>query len=1391
MPVLGDPTKLAIQFMFDTSSPCCVSTYVVVTEAQADGCRLSMTKQTPAACIRYEKGLHLKFPPPSADVSHAVLDLSRYDWAELSKANGDTYPLVVRLETITEKGLAEGHTLQELQPGGEQKLWVQSQTTFATLVKDEDGSYLGRGLKQKIWVEGVSYELQEIYGMGEGASGASKHAEPGREDDLEERLCVICLVNNRDTTVLPCRHMCMCRDCAQELRKQTSKCPICRNQVESLLHIKVAPSTLGNNSPDYLSKQPLGKSPSLETEDGSIFESSAIARYLATISNRTSLYPQPDSPAAVARAQIDGWVDWALSLDPVSEALVYPLLDYMPHSQPAADKAEADLKGLLTALEAQLQQQTYLVGDKLTLADVVVAAHFVPLYLAVFDADQQTAFPSTARWLATVYGHPHAVAVFDSQLRPPAKAPKYTKGPQPWGAGPIPAAALKQKLTHPWSGNRVRQTFIDFFQTKGHTAVPSSSVVPHNDPTLLFANAGMNQFKPIFLGTADPNSDFAKLSRACDAQKCIRAGGKHNDLDDVGKDVYHHTFFEMLGNWSFGDYFKKEAIGWAWELLTAVYRLNPERLYATYFGGDSKQGLEADEEARRLWLQFLPESRVLPFGCKDNFWEMGDQGPCGPCTEIHYDRIGGRDAGPLVNLDDPNVLEIWNLVFIQYNREADASLKSLPAKHVDTGMGMERLTSVLQDKVSNYATDVFAPIFEAIQNVSNIGEPYTDKVGKDDVGGKDMAYRVVADHIRTLSFAIADGSQPGNEGREYVLRRILRRAVRYGRETLKCKEGFFAGLVDSVVSSMGGFYPELVNKRDQIHSIISEEEASFSRTLVKGIERFKKAAAAAKDGKVAGKDAFELWDTYGFPVDLTQLMAEEAGLQVDMPGYHAWLEEQRERSRAGGKQGGGTGLKFEAEATAHLQQMGAPVTDDSPKYRPADVPTCLLAILSPTGFIESTADNGAGPLGLVVERTSFYAEQGGQVADTGSVASSSSTFTVTDTQVAAGYVLHIGTAGNGILRVGDSVIAQPDLERRARIEPNHTFTHVLNLALRDVLGNGVDQKGSIVLPDKLRFDFSHNGVIDPVKLGKIEAICREHVANSRQVFAKEVALSDAKAINGLRAVFGEVYPDPVRVVSIGKSVEDLLANPGDAANHQYSVEFCGGTHLANTADAKAFALLSEEGIAKGVRRVVAVTAGEAEAAIKTSDALFVKLEAAKKLSGEALEKEVSALKQVLEEAVIPAAAKASLRQQVGVLQKALLESAKKAGAANRETAIATALETADKAAAEGAKFAVMAVNVGLDPKALLEAWNAIQKKHPALPAIMFSKDAAKGKALAYAGVPEALSKQLNAGEWVKGALAVLGGKGGGKPTGAQGQAPLFEKVPEAMQTATEYASRKL
>ena len=520
--------------------------------------------------------------------------------------------------------------------------------------------------------------------------------------------------------------------------------------------------------------------------------------------------------------------------------------------------------------------------------------------------------------------------------------------------------AFEKGRLHPelWPAERVRSVFIDYFAKKhAHTFYPSSPVVPYNDPTLLFINSGMAQFKPIFLGNADPASPLASLVRAANTQKCIRAGGKHNDLEDVGMDTYHHTLFEMLGSWSFGDYFKAEAITWAWELLTEVYGLPPDRFYATYFGGDARLGLPPDEEARQLWLRFLPESRVLPGSAKDNFWEMGDTGPCGPCTEIHYDRIGGRDAAALVNNDDPDVLEIWNLVFMQFNREPSGDLRPLPAKHVDTGMGFERLVSVLQDKRSNYDTDVFMPLFTEIQKLTG-APPYTGKLGDEDPRLKDTAYRVIADHIRTLSFAIADGALPSNEGRGYVLRRILRRAVRYGRQMLGAQEGFFAALVPTVAASLGDTFPELRSQLGKVQAVIAEEEMAFTSTLSRGIKEFSSYAATVKaqGGKtIDGKSAFFLYDTMGFPFDLTQLMAREAGLEVDTEGFNEQIKQQRARSAAAAQAAkGGGSLALGAEQTAALGAQGHAYTDDSDKYswEPPAKPSKLQAIFTADGFVD-------------------------------------------------------------------------------------------------------------------------------------------------------------------------------------------------------------------------------------------------------------------------------------------------------------------------------------------------------------------------------------------------------------------------------------------------------
>lgn len=939
-------------------------------------------------------------------------------------------------------------------------------------------------------------------------------------------------------------------------------------------------------------------------------------------------------------------------------------------------------------------------------------------------------------------------------------------------------------MTTDWPVDRVRKTFVEYFEKKKeHTFVPSSSVVPHEDPTLLFANAGMNQFKPIFLGTIDPKNPMAKLKRAANSQKCIRAGGKHNDLEDVGKDTYHHTFFEMLGNWSFGDYFKTESIEWAWELLTEVYGLPKDRLYATYFGGF--QDLPPDDEAKNIWLKYLPAERVLPFGMKENFWEMGDTGPCGPCTEIHFDRIGGRDVAHLVNRDDPTVIEIWNLVFIQFNREPDRSLKPLPAKHVDTGMGLERVTSLLQKKMSNYDTDVFVPIFEEIQKVT--GAPsYTAKVGADDTDNVDMAYRVVADHIRTLSFAIADGAIPGPDGRNYVLRRILRRGVRYGRQILKGKPGFFSKLVDVVVKNFGHFFPELEKNKEKVISTIQTEESQFDKTLDHGIEHFTKAVQNSTTKTISGEDAFKLYDTYGFPFDLTQLMAEERGLNVDKARYEELMKERQEYSRQQQQKTTQSRIILEAEQTAHLQKTNVPVTDDTFKYKLDDVSGSIMALWDGKQFL-NTISVSEEQFGIIVDKSNFYAESGGQIYDIGVISTKDTQFQVKNVQAYAGYLLHTGKfeSGKGSLKVGDTVTLHIDISRRLPIMSNHTSTHILNFALREVLGEHVDQKGSLVDDERLRFDFSHTKGLTIEELQKVEKIANQIIESKLPVFKQSVDLTTAKKINGVRAVFGEYYPDPVTVVSIGKSVQDLLADPNNAEWRKYSVEFCGGTHISNSEEAKHFVILSENGIASGIRRIFAVTHDGARKALEAGKLFKTRIEEAKSKKGDALSKEITALSNDLGLLPIPAVQKHQLQAEINALYDTVISEKKDI----TKAALQRAEQIIEQAKTNNVSVVIEFIDCGADRKALNNALQLIKEKAPEVAALLFSKD--DKKVYMIANVPKSLSNKLSAAEWCKEAANACNGKGGGKPEAAQAQGEDVSKFDDAMKAAFTYASQQL
>ena len=951
-----------------------------------------------------------------------------------------------------------------------------------------------------------------------------------------------------------------------------------------------------------------------------------------------------------------------------------------------------------------------------------------------------------------------------------------------------------------WTTDHVRATFVDYFhRTHQHTIQPSSPCAPLNDPTLLFTNAGMNQFKPIFLGQVDPQSPLAPLRRACNSQKCIRAGGKHNDLEDVGRDTYHHTFFEMLGSWSFGDYFKKEAIDYAWELLTNVYQLDPKQLYATYFEGSDT--VPMDTEARDLWLQYLPPHRIIACNAGDNFWEMGDVGPCGPCTEIHYDRLGGgRDASALVNADDPNVIEIWNIVFIQYNRDATGALQLLPAKHVDTGMGLERLVSILQDKTSNYDIDVFQPIFAQIETLTIKG-PYTGKVGPDDVDFKDTAYRAIADHARTLCFAVADGAVPNNEGRGYVLRRILRRAVRYGQQMLSCPPGFLASLVPTVVQTFGHVYPELVQAQSKISEIIQEEEESFRTMLERGIQYFddlQQELQAQGQAKIPGDRAFYLYDTLGFPLDLTQLMAVEAGFTVDATGFQQAMQEQRERSRQAQKAsrssayGAVPDLELIAEQTAWLAKQGIAPTDDSYKYQwDIDLSATVMAIYGEDGFLNNNKENDEAKVGdlvgLILDQSPFYAEAGGQVADIGTIdlldsnGSKRGSFTVTDVQVYAGYVLHKGVVEEGSISVGQAVRCKVDYDRRRLIAPNHSMTHVLNAALRKIAGEDVDQRGSLCNEEKLRFDFSYKQAMSSEQLKSVEEFCQATVRSSQRVTSQVMPLNDATAINGVRAVFGEVYPDPVRVIRIGEDI---------------SIEFCGGTHLDNTAQAEAFVLVEESAVAKGIRRITAVTKDAAKQALMEGEKFISLVSEVEKINTETedLDKQAGALRKDLDAAFVSAALKADLRARIEAVKKKASDAKKKALTQRVDRCLNSIREDVELALASNKQILVLNVDIRADSKASQRVMNTIKDLAPEIAFLGLSEEApgSGGKIMAFAFVPDALvASGLKADEWVRAALESCNGRGGGKPSSAQGQAQECNDVDAVVASAKEFCKAKV
>jgi alanyl-tRNA synthetase len=881
----------------------------------------------------------------------------------------------------------------------------------------------------------------------------------------------------------------------------------------------------------------------------------------------------------------------------------------------------------------------------------------------------------------------------------------------------------------------------------------SSSIFSRADDTLLFANAGMNQFKDVFLGLAT-----AQYPRVANSQKCLRVSGKHNDLEEVGKDTYHHTFFEMLGNWSFDDYFKAEAIEWAWELLTEVWGIDPDKLWATVFAGDEADGLPKDDEAAELWLKVtpLPAERVLACGKKDNFWEMGDTGPCGPCSEVHIDL--GPDRCDMkhvpahkcrVNAGCARYIELWNLVFIQFNRQAGGVLTPLRARYVDTGAGLERIAAVMQNKASNYDTDLFMPIIDATGKLT--GHEYSSQLGNK----TDNAFRVIADHVRALVFAITDGAAPSNEGRGYVIRRILRRASRFGRE-LEMHEPFIYKLVPVVVDFLGGAFGEIRERADYVSTVIESEEASFGRTLDRGIEIFNTAAKRAqksKDKIIGGEDAFQLYDTYGFPLDLTELMAQERSLKVDTESFAELMEQQRQRARAASAR---DSLSIMDKVSGEV----LPETKDLHKYHADQCEAVVVGVIDDGGFKSAGRIEAGAQVGIVLDKTCFYAEAGGQVGDCGIIRTDIAQFVVDNTTKIANCIVHEGKLAKGTFDVGERVEAVVSKDRDS-IKKNHTATHLLQWALQKVLGDSVVQQGSFVGPDYLRFDFTYHKAPAAEQLKKAESLVREKIAADLPVSWTVMPIDKAKQL-GAMALFGEKYGDQVRVVAVGAEDEESI-------NEAFSREFCGGTHVERLGSIGGFKIIKEESISAGVRRITALTGSALADYLEKGRDVVDELSALLKVPSESLIERVGQLiednKKLSKQ--LKVAARKSGSDLMGQARQ-LLQDCEKIG----ETSIITH------------QFSATSVEQAR------EAVDMLKKKAKSA-VIVFGFDD-NGKATLLAGVTDDLiAKGLKAGEIVREIAPIVDGGGGGRPQMAQAGGKNPAKIGDALARAAKLIKEKL